>query len=114
MQHNADATAASKGGSAPLHCAAKQGRVRVVEALVASGAAVDAVHNSCGSTPLHLAAELGHTEVLKVLLQHGAAVDAVRSSYGSTPLHWQRSQGTLMHSRSCCSMAPTLMQLQAT
>ncbi|MBB2913620.1 hypothetical protein FHS43_004929 [Streptosporangium becharense] len=57
--------------STPLHQAAQEGAVGVIELLLASGAAVDPV-DADGATPLWEAVRHGHDEVVKLLLAAGA------------------------------------------
>jgi ankyrin repeat protein len=72
----------------PLHVAAEQGALDVVQLLLNNGARVDIVDVN-GCTPVHLAAELGtpvHQEVVKRLALAGADVNAT-SSLRKSPLH---------------------------
>ncbi|CAK9040004.1 unnamed protein product [Durusdinium trenchii] len=66
-----------------LHYAAERGHVAAVKALLAAGAAVNAVMNS-GDTPLHKAASGDHLEVARALVAHGASPD-VKDLNGFTP-----------------------------
>jgi len=79
---------------APLHVAAIQGAIDVVQLLLASGAIVDILDVN-GSTPVHLAAELGteqHMAVVKLLFDAGADINATNSTR-KTPLHLASSGG---------------------
>ena len=67
-----------------LHRAAAEGHVDCVEALLAHGAAVDAVTKS-GATPLFAAAECDSRDVVEVLIASGADVDLANMD-GRTPL----------------------------
>jgi len=58
-------------GWSPLHYAASGPNPRIVELLLARGAAVDA-RSPNGSTPLMLAARYGSEESVRLLLAHGA------------------------------------------
>jgi hypothetical protein len=58
-------------GATPLHVAVLEGKLDVVEALLAAGAEPDAL-NSAGAAPLHLAAQKGLVEVVSALLLQGA------------------------------------------
>ncbi len=73
---------------APLHVAATQGAVDIVQLLLASGARVD-VRDVNGCTAMHLAAELGterHMAVVRLLFEAGADVNA-SNCLQKSPLH---------------------------
>ena len=94
--------AAQPGGITPLHCACAAGSLRVVRALLAGGAEVDAVgawedegqpwQPHCQSTPLGIACVTGHAGVARALLQGGANAD-------------QRLAGGLACSAGSCSFS---------
>jgi ankyrin repeat protein len=69
----------------PLHEAASEGRIEIVQTLIATGANVNATDEN-GLTPLHEAATEGHTEVIQILITAGANVNAADED-GLTPLH---------------------------
>jgi ankyrin repeat protein len=74
-------------GWMPLHFAAFGGQPRVVELLLARGAAVDAVaKNHFGNTPLQVGLLTGQGEVARALLSRGANVN-FKQSEGVTALH---------------------------
>ena len=50
-------------GFSPLHWAAKEGAVKIIEILLARGARVNST-NRGDDTPLHLAAAHGHREIV--------------------------------------------------
>lgn len=77
----------------PLHAAASNGRLKVVELLLAKGADVN-IGNEGSETPLHHAARHGHTDVVQVLLDNGANVAEAGTGCG-TPLQWATSNGQL-------------------
>ena len=87
-----EALAAGHGHWLPLHAACTHGYVadapRIVEALLAAGADVNA---PCplGDRPIHLAAIYNWLPVLEVLLANGAAVDSRTTS--APPAIWQMS-----------------------
>uniref|UniRef100_A0A7S3Z8J1 Uncharacterized protein n=1 Tax=Lotharella globosa TaxID=91324 RepID=A0A7S3Z8J1_9EUKA len=82
---NAKDDSSGLGGLAPLHWAAMNNRVEVVELLVRRGASIDTT--DCSElTPIHYAVEAGHNEVASSLLRLKASVDA-KDQYDQTPLH---------------------------
>jgi ankyrin repeat protein len=62
-------------GSTPLHFAAWEGHVAVVELLIDARAQVN-VHAAWGHTPLEYAASAGHKDVVELLLARGADIEA--------------------------------------
>jgi ankyrin repeat protein len=78
----------------PLLLAAGLKQDRVVEVLLAAGAAVDAA-NSSGITPLHFAAEKGCGRVVQRLLAAGANTEAQSGAGNWTPLHFAASKGAI-------------------
>ena len=89
----------------PLHLAALQGRLQVVEYLLQQGVTIDAA-NIQGLTPLYCAAEHGHAPVIRFLCEHGALVDSANPNR-DTPLHVAVQNGHL-------EAVQTLIQLGAT
>jgi ankyrin repeat protein len=75
-----------QGGLTALHFAARQGAARAVEALVESGADVNAVSPADGTTPIVIAAINGQFDLAKYLLDHGADPN-LPSEAGMTPLY---------------------------
>ena len=75
-----------KSGGTPLHWATFRGRTKVMEQLIAAGAAPSAADKG-GCTPLHNAANQGHGEALGLLLAHGCKVGET-DKRGWTALHW--------------------------
>ena len=65
--------------------AAKSGDIKRVQALLASGAPVDASDRD-RTTALMIAANLGYTEIVRSLLDSGANINLKRLRYGSTAL----------------------------
>jgi hypothetical protein len=80
-------------GYSPLHYAAQQNNVEIVEYLLSKGADPDATQ--CGATALHRAAYAGSFESCELLLKAGANVNAIDTSYKDmrTPLHKASSVG---------------------
>lgn len=69
-----------------LPCAAKNGVLGIVQALLSTG--LDPTeHDEHRKTALHYAAQEGHLEVLRLLLQAGAGVDVANHLERTTPLH---------------------------
>eukprot|EP00913_Durusdinium_trenchii_P017729 g16661.t1 len=93
-------SARASRGRRPLHYAAENGNVEVLERLLAATATVEADDRD-RQRPLHLAASKGHVEVLERLLaaratveadDRDATVDAEQKS-GERPLHWAAWSG---------------------
>lgn len=77
----------------PLHEAARDGNNAAVEALLRSGAPVNATYNY-GVTPLHKAVKRGHTAIVRTLLAAGANPNA-ETAEGVTPLFVASKHGHL-------------------
>jgi ankyrin repeat protein len=75
----------SEWGGTPLHEAAEEGHLEVVQCLVQHGADKDKADNEC-YTPLCIAAVKGYLEVVQYLIQQGADKDKA-TNICSTPLH---------------------------
>jgi protein phosphatase 1 regulatory subunit 16A len=71
MQAGADTFKESREGLTPLHLAAANGNVRVVEILIKAKAHLNPVDHQ-RFTPLHFACQYGHVDVVKLLLKSGA------------------------------------------
>ena len=71
-------------GDTPLHVAALQERISIMEALVRHGADINA-RGEWGCTPLHNAAEQGHWLAALRLLEMGAD-PTIKDDDGYTPL----------------------------
>jgi ankyrin repeat protein len=83
----------TSGGFAPLHFAARQGFLDVVQALVEGGADVNQVNPGDKSTPLVVATINGYFDVGKYLLEKGAdpnlaADNGVAPLYGTLNVQW--------------------------
>lgn len=77
----------------PLHFAALNGHVKVVELLIRNGADVNAKDDS-GLTPLHLASGGGYEEIVKLLFTSRAHINA-KDSKDVAPLHFAAEGGYL-------------------
>lgn len=79
--------AVAEDGFTPLHLASFFGHADAVRALLARGAALEAVaENPMRVRPLHSAAASGDLDVVRLLVGAGAEVDA-RQEGGFVPLH---------------------------
>lgn len=78
-------------GDQPLHLAAWQGRKKIAEYLLDSGADINS-HGHRGRTPLHYAVENDHPTIIKLLIERGADLNA-RTEPGCTALYLAASVG---------------------
>lgn len=85
LREGHDPTQPDPRGWLPLHHAAANDRARVIAALIAAGAPLEAPAGS-GWTPLHLACANGSARAVSALVAAGADVNAPARS-GDTPLH---------------------------
>lgn len=67
----ADPNVAQEGGWTPLHQAAAQGRLAIIEMLLDRGAEAGS-RNDDGRTPVDMAVEKGHDDAAELLRRHGA------------------------------------------
>jgi serine/threonine protein kinase/ankyrin repeat protein len=79
-----DADVGTQPGWTPLHLAAFTGERGAVQALLDTGAEVDAP-SAVGRTPLYQAAKAGHLDVVRMLFERGAKIDAL-AEFGFRPL----------------------------
>lgn len=77
-------TDTDRAGRTPLHYAALENDVALLQRLVAEGADPNA-RDRQGFTPLHFACQQGAAEAVRALIEAGAQVDA-RDNRGTTPL----------------------------
>jgi len=77
----------------PLHIAASEGHLDIVNALIAAGAHVN-VKDNWGMTPINLAADKGHLNIINALIDAEADLN-IGSNYGSRPLHLAAAEGHL-------------------
>lgn len=89
LEAGAGANERVSSGATALIVAAQNGHDRVVRALLAKGADINAATSgeasTSGRTALHFAAQEGRADVVVTLLFHGAAIDA-KTGNGYTPL----------------------------
>lgn len=78
----------------PLHCAARMGKLEVIDYLLSKGAQIDAA-DSLGATPLVYAVVAGQVAAVKHLVRCGAKLQTSDAD-GNTPLH--RSTKLFKHS----------------
>jgi ankyrin repeat protein len=82
--------------NAPIHYAARHGRTKVMEVLLAldrTDARMPTQH--LGMHALHIAAINGHTDVVELLLGHGKADPNCLNSKRQTPLHLAAAHGRI-------------------
>jgi ankyrin repeat protein len=79
-------------GNYPINVAASQGKHRVVAAMIAAGADINAKGDH-GKTPLMCAAENGHSKVVDLLIRKGA--DLERRGNGKTALLYAAYGGSV-------------------
>lgn len=80
----ADVNSSRHSGESLLMLAAEAGSVRIVEDLIAHGAAVDSPDPHFGQTPLMFAARAGQSAIVELLLKQGAKPNAA-TDIGATP-----------------------------
>ncbi len=90
MHNRASINAENNGKATPLHFAARNGHIKVVEALLSSRAMINATTQNNNWTPLHFAAKHNHIAVVKALIKHGTVYDA-RDSQGRAPVQLTNS-----------------------
>jgi ankyrin repeat protein len=91
LRAGAKAAAANRFGVTPLHLAATNGSVAMVERLLAAGADANASLPE-GETVLMAAARAGNPAVLARLIERGASVNAKESWKGQTALMWAAAE----------------------
>ena len=80
-------------GQFPLHIAAQNGNVAIVELLLQNEAVLD-LSDANGMTPIHLASIMGAREALGVMVKlAGAAVLSLPDASGVTPLMYACAYG---------------------
>ena len=84
LAKGADVCAMDAQGNTPLHAAALQGDVGIIQKLLAKGADL-AAKNKNGETPLHRACWYGNLDAARLLVAKGAVLKAADAA-GRTPL----------------------------
>ncbi|KAM7539627.1 hypothetical protein Aperf_G00000031830 [Anoplocephala perfoliata] len=74
LSYCADLTLRDKRGNAPIHLAAKFGRIKIVELLLRNGVSIN-TRNQDGLTPLHIAIGREDLSLATYLLKEGAELD---------------------------------------
>jgi ankyrin repeat protein len=83
-----DVNALDAGGWSALHEAARDGKVREVNSLLAAGADIDLAHREYGFTALHFAVCWSQTHIVKILIAAGADVNSLNpGDPGGSPLY---------------------------
>lgn len=75
VRAGASVTATTSTGVTPLHFAAQGGSVKVIEAMLAAGADIEAKESASSQTPLMFAASFGRTDAVRYLISRGAEVN---------------------------------------
>lgn len=74
-------------GKNPLHLAARQGHLGIVEALLTKDSQLARRTDKKGQTALHMAVKGQSSEVVKLLLDADAAIVMLPDKFGNTALH---------------------------
>ncbi|KAM3425651.1 hypothetical protein BST61_g7596 [Cercospora zeina] len=88
IDKGASPTTADATGVTPLHYAARFGTLAIMQALIRSGAVIDAAANHFRSTPLCWAADAGQVDAMHLLLSSGAGVNGIPGCVYQTPLFY--------------------------
>ncbi|XP_045190183.2 uncharacterized protein LOC123543606 isoform X1 [Mercenaria mercenaria] len=79
----------------PVHVAASEGRVEVIQMLAEAGAGINEVTLDSGDTVLHIAIENGHNELAINILEEDNSLIGFRNKRGEVPLHIAARHGNL-------------------
>jgi ankyrin repeat protein len=81
-----------KNGCTALFFACQDGDLKIIRALLAKGANIEASDGGDHRTPLMAAASEGHVDAMRFLLEHGAKLEA-KDDGGNTALVWAARSG---------------------
>ena len=81
-----DVNGSNKAGQRPLHFAAFEGNIKIMNILIAGGAIIE-IEDENNQRPLHYASYMGHDAAVELLLERGADINC-KNKYGLTPLHY--------------------------
>lgn len=84
----------NSAGKTPLHIAAQQGHLPIIQFLIDNSADVD-LTDSQGNTPLHYASAYGHIDIIKALLEAGCHVNG-RNAEGFTAAEFAFTERVLV------------------
>lgn len=93
IKNGVDVNYVDDRGTSPLHIAAQNNQIEIVEKLLESGADVNALTKHDGWSALHFAATRGYNEIVKILIDAGANLDVHGLRYKRTCLHYASDQG---------------------
>ena len=87
IAEGADVNQKDSSGNSLLIISSANGNAEIVELLLSSGAALNAVDANMKATALHAAAYLGHPKVMKLLVEQGIDLNIQGPYNGYTALH---------------------------
>jgi ankyrin repeat protein len=93
IENGAGVNQIDEHGTYPLHIAAQNNQIEIVEKLLEAGADVNALTKQDGWSALHFAATRGYNEIAKMLIDAGTNVSVHGLRYKRTCLHYAADQG---------------------